>query len=399
MTPSIITFSLKKIEKSLIYLNLVEMRFLTQKLLTLVTFAAPLFAGETSELSGTDSTVTLADSTDDFQRFSAVPILGYTEETQYQLGAMAIIFFKPEFEGEKATELDLSFYGTSRKQFTGSISPKFYFLRGLISGNADLHYEDWVGNYFGRGNDPDINDYRKFDRKTFYFKTLVETNFGTSPWIKDFRYGLFLDINYSDIDFNSYHYHGNIEHPENTDGWRNGIGYHLSIDTRDNTNWARHGYLVQWGHYFYNKGMGDYNYTYQEFDARGYTEFIWNTSMAVGLLWQRVHGNAPFDKMAGSDGLKRFRGVEKNYFYGNQAIFLQMEFRKKLFWRLAGDIFFEGGKTGDYFSDLMRNKWHRSLGFGGRFALNKSENLYARCEFSWVDFKNVGMTMYVRDAF
>ena len=59
----------------------------------------------------------------------------------------------------------------------------------------------------------------------------------------------------------------------------------------------------------------------------------------------------------------------------------------------------KGGKTGDYFSDLMRNKWHRSLGFGGRFALNKKENLYARCELSWVDFKNVGMTMYVRDAF
>ena len=47
----------------------------------------------------------------------------------------------------------------------------------------------------------------------------------------------------------------------------------------------------------------------------------------------------------------------------------------------------------------MRNKWHRSIGFGGRFALNKKENLYARCELSWVDFKNVGMTMYVRDAF
>ena len=145
--------------------------------------------------------------------------------------------------------------------------------------------------------------------------------------------------------------------------------------------------------------MGDYNYTHQELDVRGYTEFIWNTSMAFGFLWQRINGDAPFDKLAGSDGLKRFRGVEKNFFYGDQALFLQMEFRKKLFWRLAGDIFFEGGKTGDYFSDLMRNKWHRSLGFGGRFALNKSENLYARCEFSWVDFKHFGMTMYVRDAF
>ena len=376
------------------------MRFLTQKLLTLATFATPVLAGaETPLPSPTDSSVAITDTTDNFQRFSAVPILGYTEETQYQLGAMAIIFFKPEIEGGKATELDLSFYGTSRKQVTGSISPKFFFLNELISGQLDLHYEDWVGNYFGRKNDPDIDDYRKFDRKTFYITSLAQTNFWTKQWIRDFRYGLFFEINYTNIDFNSYHYHGNIERPEKTDGWRNGIGYHFSIDTRDNTNWARHGYLVQWAHYFYNKGMGDYSYTHQELDVRGYTEFIWNTSMAFGFLWKRINGNAPFDKFAGSDGLKRFRGVEKNFFYGDQALFLQMEFRKKLVWRLAGDIFFEGGKTGDYFSDLMRNKWHRSLGFGGRFALNKSENLYARCEFSWVDFKHIGMTMYVRDAF
>ena len=387
MNPSINTFSRKKIEKTLIYLNLVEMRFLTQKLLTLAAFAVPAFAGVES------------DSTNNFQRFSAVPVLGYTEETQYQFGAMAIIFFKPEVEGGKASELDLSFYGTSRKQVTGSISPKFYLLNDRISGNLEIHYEDWVGNYFGRKNNPDIDDYRKFDRQTFYTKALVKTNFGTMQWLRDFKYGLFLDLNHTNVEFNNYHYHGNLDEPENTDGWRNGIGYHLSMDTRDNTNWARHGYLVQWGHYFYNKGLGNYSYTHQELDIRGYSEFIWNTSMAVGLLWQRVNGNAPFDRLAGSDGLKRFRGVEKNYFYGDQALFLQVEFRKNLVWRLAGDIFFEGGKTGDYFSDLMRNKWHRSLGFGGRFALNKKENLYARCELSWVDFKHIGMTMYVRDAF
>jgi len=334
---------------------------------------------------------------DDFQRFSAVPILGYTEETQYQFGAMAILFFKPDFQGGNVSEMDLSFYGTSRNQFTGSISPKFFFANDRISTDIDIHYEDWVGSYFGGGNNPNMDKFRMFDRTTFYIQALAEANFGVQQWLPNFKYGMFIELNHTNIEFQAYH--GKIEKPQNTNGWRNGLGYHFSLDTRDNLNWARHGYLVQWGHYFYNKAFGDYSYTQQELDIRGYSEFIWNTSMAVGFLWQRVNGNAPFDKLAGSDGLKRFRGVEKNYFSGNQAIFLQVEFRKKLFWRLAGDIFFEGGKTGDYFSDLMRNKWHRSVGFGGRFALNQKENLYARCEFSWIDFKNFGMTMYVRDAF
>ena len=165
------------------------MRFLIKKLLALAAFATPAFA----EVK--------ADSTDDFQRFSAVPILGYTEETQYQLGAMAIIFFRPDNEGGKASELDLSFYGTSRKQVTGSFSPKFYLLNDRISGSLELHYEDWVGNYFGRKNNPDIDDYHKFDRQTFYTKTLVKTNFGTKQWAPNFNYGLFLEFNHCRIFF------------------------------------------------------------------------------------------------------------------------------------------------------------------------------------------------------
>ena len=121
--------------------------------------------------------------------------------------------------------------------------------------------------------------------------------------------------------------------------------------------------------------------------------------MAVGFLWQRVSGGVPFDMLAGPDGIKRFRGVKTNYFNGEQAMFLQTEFRKALFWRLAGNIFFEGGKTGDYFSDLMRNKWHTGLGFGGQFALNMSEKLYARADFSWIDFEQLGITFYIREAF
>ena len=374
------------------------MRLFIKKLLTLEAFLGILFTPVVSGAQTQDSTVAVADSSkDDFQRVSIVPIVGYTEETKYQFGALTIFFFRPSFPGGNVPELDLSFYATTKRQMTGTISPKFFLLNDRVSGDVDLHYEEWIGNYFGAKNNPDIDKFHKFDRKSFYLQAITETNYGTKQWLPAFKYGIFFEINHTYIDFTKDV--GDIELPKNVNGWRNGIGYHLSLDARDNTNWARHGYLVQWGHYFYNKAFGDYTYTHQELDIRGYSEFIWNTSMAVGFLWQRVDGNAPFDKLAGSDGLKRFRGVETNYFYGNQAIFLQTEFRKKLFWRLAGDIFFEGGKTGDYFSDLMRNKWHRSLGFGGRFALNKTENLYARCEFSWVDFKNLGVTMYVRDAF
>ena len=80
------------------------MRLFIKKLLTLEAFLGAIFTAPA-----------IADSSqDDFQRISVVPIVGYTEETEYQFGALTILFFKPSFEGGNVPELDLSFYGTTK---------------------------------------------------------------------------------------------------------------------------------------------------------------------------------------------------------------------------------------------------------------------------------------------
>ena len=340
-----------------------------------------------------------ADSTKEehFQWWSAVPVLGYSEETELQYGAMMNFFLPPSFKGGHSQEIDVAAYGSTRKQFQFAATPYFYLVRDRISGWLDFRYQNWVGHFFGIGNDVDIDDYLTFDRETFFLQALVESNLGLPQALQCFRYGMVLDINHSEMEFREYD--GEIVQPTNTDGWRNALGYHLTIDTRDNSNWARHGVYLQWEHRFYTDAIGDFDFTYQELDLRTYGETIWNTSMAVGLMWQRADGDVPFEYLAGPDGIKRFRGVETKFFRDNQALILQAELRKTLFWRLAGDIFFEGAKVGPYFSQLLRNEWHRSVGFGGKFALNKSERLYARAELSWVDFESIGLTFYFREAF
>ena len=59
----------------------------------------------------------------------------------------------------------------------------------------------------------------------------------------------------------------------------------------------------------------------------------------------------------------------------------------------------ESGKAGAYFSELMRNEWHRSVGAGALLALNKNERLFARADVSWIDFDHIGLSFYVRQAF
>lgn len=337
-------------------------------------------------------------SSGDFQRFSALPVLGYSEETRLQYGAMALLFFKPNEPGGKVQEIDITAYGSTRGQFQFLFVPYFYLYHDKISGIVDFRYQNWVGSYFGTGNDVDFDEYLNFDRERLHFSTELKSSVGLPS---QFNYGLVLHAEKTTTDFKPCEKDDctAIAIPETHPGWRNGGGYLLSYDSRDNLNWTRSGFLVRWQQMFYSDHLGDYSFETQSLDLRGFAPLFWNISMATAALWQRTSGDTPVDMLAGPDGTKRFRGVESLYFRDNQGLILQAELRKYLGWRLAGDIFFEGAKVGDHFSELMRNEWHQSVGFGGMLALNLKERLYARGEISWVDYKKLGMTVYIRSAF
>lgn len=338
----------------------------------------------------------IADTTEHFQRFTALPVLGYSEETKLQFGAMGIVFFKPNEKGGKVNEIDATAYGSTRRQFQFILEPRFYLYHDKVYLETELKYQNWVASYFGHGNDPHIDDYVLFDRERIKLESRVESSFGVP---KTFKYGAEIHVEHSDISFRK-NEADKVNVPDDGSGWRNGAGYLVSYDSRDNLNWSRHGFLIEWQQMFYSGTLGDYGFDTETLDLRGFTELpFWNISMATAVLWQRASGDVPFDMLAGPDGTKRFRGVESLYFNDKQSLIVQAEFRKFLGWRLAGTIFFEGGKSGDHFSELWRNKWHQAVGFGGQLALNLKEQLYARGEFSLIDYDHLGMTVYLRHAF
>lgn len=329
---------------------------------------------------------------DDFQRFSLVPVLGYTEETEVLYGAMVLFFIKPDEKDGKVPEIGLTAYGSSRGQWQFVLEPFFYLYHDLISGWFALKYQDWITSYYGSGNDPDINTFTNYDKEKFSLCSKFESKAFVPDW---FKYGMEVHIEHAKIQFRE----SDMDFPDPQSGWRNGLGYLFGIDTRDNTNWTAHGFLAEWKQIFYAEAFGDYSFDMESLDLRGYTPIPLQATAAFGLLWQRAEGNVPFDMLAGPDGVQRFRGVESLYFNDNQSLILQSEIRKYFGWRLGGHVFFEGGKVGGYFSELMRNDWHRAVGFGALLGLNLKERLFARADVSWVDFDHVGLSFYVRQAF
>lgn len=366
-------------------------------LLSLATF---VFATNEPEALKTDSVLAIDAFSgknevekDSFQRYSVVPILGYTEETAFQYGFMALLFLKPSKKDGKISEVGLTTYGSTRGQLQVVLEPYLYLFNDKIFLWSLLKYQDWIAGYYGRGNTPDIDKYVNYDRKKFQASMRLESRAGFS---RAFKYGLEIHIEHSDISFKKT---TKFDLPNSHSGWRNGTGYLIAFDTRDNINWTRHGIFAEWQQMFYNEDIGDYTFNVESLDLRGYTELFFKTSLAVGVLWQRATGDVPFDMLAGPDGVQRFRGVESLYFGDSQALIVQTELRKYIWWLFGCHVFFEGGKSGGYFSELMRNKWHRSVGIGALLALNKKENLFARADFSWVDFDHMGLSFYVRQAF
>lgn len=327
-----------------------------------------------------------------FQRFSALPFLAYSEETKLQYGGMFLLFFKPVEGGQKTSSIDFVAMGTTENQYQFRTKPHFYLWQDKLFIPSEFSISKWRGSLYEHSSSGNFDAVSGYEQTHFYGSIPVEMNFGL-PSFLPLRYGVLFKADYRENDLDSSIY----ESTSLQDGSFLGLGYSLTFDNRDNTNWPTKGFYTRFEENFY---LGDFSFHTEELDLRTYFPIIWNTTAALGVLWRQSRGDEiPFDYFSGSDGTSRFRGVDSGVWNDTQALICQIELRKTLFWRLAGTIFFETFQSGSYFSEMLREKNHTSVGFGGRLALNKSESLYARGDISLIDGKHIGLTIYLREAF
>ena len=272
-----------------------------------------------------------------FQRFSVMPVVAYSEETELEYGGLLVLFFKP-FEGSAhVSTIDLVALGTTRNQYGFRVSPDFWLLADQVHIPSIFRLYKWESSLFERGSRGNFDAIDTYERTFFKGYVPIELSFGI-PDRLPFRYGPVLD--------------------------------------------------------------GETRFHTEELDLRFYTPLFWRTSLALGAYFKQSKGSdIPVSYLAGSDGTKRFRGVDCGVWNDNQAMIFQMEFRRPLFWRLAGTIFGETFQSGPYFGEMLKRKMHYSVGFGGRLALNRTEKLHARGDISLIDGKHIGLTIDLREAF
>ena len=314
----------------------------------------------------------------EFKKFIVLPLGAYSEETGLVLGAGAMFFIKPGSS-------DVLAVMTSIKKQTTLIN-KFDYETEHWNFLSYINLASWPTQFFGIGNDLDENKYEIYTSKNIRIPLTLGTNlFMPEIFQGKFNYGIETDLEYITFD----------------NDWKNsrrvGIGYNLKYNSTEKNDWPRKGSYVQFRHIFFNANR----FIWKNLDTRMYIPlpFLPEGVLALGSYLEDFDGDVPPDRLAQPDGVGQLRGLKKGLLADKTAWILQSELRTNLFWRCKGTFFYEAAKVGKDIAELNDNKWHNSIGIGGRFMVNKDTKTHIRGDLSLIDGKKRGMAVQINEAF
>jgi len=334
----------------------------------------------------------------EFKKFIVLPLGAYAEETGIVLGVGAMFFIvPPASDGSSGGSSDVLVIMTSLKKQTTFIN-KFDYETEHWNFLAHINLASWPTQFFGVGNDLDENVYDIYTSKNIRIPLALGTNLFMPEILQGkFSYGIETDWEYITFDYGEINKAGLKNHGNFKKSIRTGIGYNLTYDSAEKNDWPRKGSFIQFRHIFFNANR----FIWKNMDTRMYIPlyFLPEGTLALGSYLEDFDGDVPFDRLAQPDGVGQLRGLKKGLLADKTAWVLQSELRTHLFWRCKGVLFYEAAKVGKDVAQLNDNKWHNSIGIGGRFMVNKDSKNHIRGDLSLIDRKKIGMAVQINEAF
>jgi len=313
------------------------------------------------------------------------PILLYTPETQFAVGALGVRLWKnlhPEVP-TRTSNAELVVLYTSRGQVI--IIPRYtIFTRGekyLIEGFGEelINFRDF---YFGIGNNTSPDNREKFTYDVIGWENRVGRRIFKQK--KLFAGIEARALKYYDMRLE----HGGQLETGQVTGYNGstsvGLGPCLTWDERDNVVNPSRGFYFDARYSFYSKSLGgtvNYHRTY--IDLRKY--FNVNPSLrhivAMELVGNFVRGDAPIKEMAEFGGSRIMRGYYRGRFRDNYMTAFQAEYRAPVYKRIGVVAFAGLGKVYNP-SEINFYDVHYMYGGGLRYIINKREKLNLRLDYA-----------------
>ena len=318
-----------------------------------------------------------------------VPALGYSPETDFYFGAVALFTFKPDSSlNTRTSNGKVEFNYTLKKQVILETGWNYFLPEEKWFSRGTIHYSKYPDVFYGIGDKtPDSNEvtfssHRFLVQVNFLKKIADRTFFGPA-----FRYGHYENIEY----IKGNHQVLTLLKPESYIGG----GLTLLCDTRNNLLNPTSGF---YGEITYTLNAFQSN-TYQKFilDLRHYYAFsfhqgsenprnpyntIYPHTLSFRLLSEFTSVPAPFFDNPSPGGDIHVRGYLLGRYRDLNMITFQTEYRSPYIWRWAIAAF--GGISSLFHNTetINTNDLKPNYGLGIRFLTDRKEKINLRLDYA-----------------
>jgi outer membrane protein assembly factor BamA len=325
-----------------------------------------------------------------------IPIVFYTPESQGGFGLMLIQKLWKEAEGKSSNIRYMGMY-TLANQFLTSFMPTLYFWEGQFEIGTRHSYQEYPNNFYGLGNETDIDDEETYKRNKF-------TN---SIWFRWFFWQpLFIGATFQDekrkiVDWDE----GGIVEPILIAG---GEDFHLQsitgqfgYDSRDFPQSPFSGmYHRLWARS--TRGLSaDYEESFKSlgadlrFYAQVFTEHVW----ALQIEGVKIEGDAiPFFALAELGGSNVLRGIYLGRYRDRARVSVQTEYRMPFIWKLNFVLGVGAGQVAEEPSEFAMSRFHNSANLGVRYKLDPEERTMIRFDLGFAE-DDIGVYFTIDEAF
>jgi hypothetical protein len=315
--------------------------------------------------------------------FVILPLLYYTPDTRFALGAMGAYYFKlTDDQGGETTRLS---YIKGLVDYTQNRQADLWCSWSIFLKNEDyilkgqLRFRNFPDRFYGIGNNTPDSFVERYQYDLFSIRKYV---------LKKLRPNIFAGVDYE------FHYLYNMDTfgpilssgsiAGSRGGINSGAGAVFIIDTRDNVVSASKGIFFEASSYYYGRALGsDFSFNNYNVVFNNYYEIVKNHVVATNTVFNMNTGTPPFVDLSPLGGEEILRGYAKNRYRDQNFVGTQVEYRFPIYWRFGGVAF---GGLGDVFSSVADLRWDLlkySYGTGLRFAVNRKEKLNIRFDYAW----------------
>lgn len=332
------------------------------------------------------------DSTRYRRAFVAFPLGYYSPETRIGIGAAGAINFKMNRLDSISPSSQITFgIGTTQnKQSSFSLPFALYWKQRLHTITGEFSFNDYSYYYYGIGGGNESGAKAKYNvqfplfRVNYLRKLKKHVFIGMRWWYEDYRISTFEKNNAIADSF-----------PGVNGGVTSGPGLVMLFDSRDNVYYSKKGmYLEVVLHNQLDAWGSDFAYNRLRFDLRYFHPVNQRWTIASNIFCDFISGDVPFSQMASLGSGRRGRGFYQGRFRDKNMILYQGEMRGTLDKSWAVTAFWNYAVLSNTVDNFSLKNDHASIGFGLRYAFDKSNRSNLRLDFAWPVFSE----SYVHDT-